>query len=131
MVWMPGRVCLVVEDDAIIRNAIGRAMGSLVEPRFAENGEQALEQLATPVLPQFVLLDFLLPDCTGLDIVESMRADPRLHDVPVIIFSSLDAPERRQQALAAGANDWVAKPDEPAHLVKTVQQLCQRWGSRS
>ena len=118
---------LVVEDDATIRRAIGRAVGGVLDARFATTGLEALEALRGP-LPRFVLLDFVLPDMDGLQVLRRLRADPRSRGLPVVIFSSLRDERRRQQTLAAGADAWMPKPDHPTELRKTVQALCAQWG---
>lgn len=120
----------MVEDDAAIRRAIGRAAGGVLDARFATTGLEALDALRGP-RPTFVLLDFVLPDMDGLEILRRLRADSRLHGLPVIIFSSLRDEGRRQRTLAAGADAWVSKPDHPTELRKTVQALCAQWGRPS
>ena len=119
---------LVVEDDDAIRRAIGRAAKGVLDVRFASTGEEALEALRGP-LPTFVLLDFVLPDMDGLQVLRRLRAEPRCGALPVVVFSSLRDERRRSDTLSAGANDWVAKPDHPAELRQAVRDLCARWGS--
>lgn len=121
---------LVVEDDDAIRRAIGRAAQGVLDVRFAPTGQEALDALQGP-LPLFVLLDFVLPDMDGLQVLRRLRSDPRCTPLPVIIFSSLQDEGRRRQTLAAGANAWVAKPDHPAELRDAVHGLCAQWGRPS
>lgn len=121
---------LVVEDDEAIRRGIGRAAKGVLPVRFAPTGQEALSALSGP-LPRFVLLDFVLPDMDGLQVLRRLRADPRCAGLPVVIFSSLTDEGRRQQTLAAGADAWVAKPDHPEELRRAVQGLCARWGTPS
>lgn len=123
-----GPFFLVVEDDEVIRRAVGRAAKGLMDLRFATTGQEALEALRGP-LPSFVLLDFALPDMDGLQVLRLLRAKPGCGALPVIIFSSLRDEERRQQTLAAGANEWVAKPDHPTQLRDAVRTLLARWGT--
>lgn len=118
---------LVVEDDDAIRRAIGRAVGGVLDARFATTGHEALEALRGP-LPSFVLLDFALPDMDGLEVLRRLRADPRSRALPVVIFSSLGDEQRRRRTLDAGADAWVPKPDHPVELRKAVQALCAQWG---
>jgi twitching motility two-component system response regulator PilH len=123
-----GHFVLVVEDDDAIRRAVGRAANGLIGVRFATTGKEALEALRGP-LPRFVLLDFVLPDLDGLQVLRRLRAEPRCGALPVIIFSSLRDERRRQQALSEGADAWVAKPDHPEQLRQAVQDLVRRWGA--
>lgn len=119
---------LVVEDDPIIRRAVGRGARGLMEARFAESGQAALEALRQQPLPRFVLLDYMLPDLNGLEVLRRLRADPRCGDLPVLMFSSLEDPARIQQTLQSGADAWVPKPDDPVRLRDLVRSLCIEWG---
>ena len=121
---------LAVEDDDAIRRAIGKAADGVLGVRFATTGQEALRALRGP-LPRFVLLDFGLPDMDGLQVLRQVRADPRCAALPVVVFSSLRDERRRSDTLAAGADDWVAKPDHPAELRQAVRALCARWGAPS
>lgn len=119
---------LVVEDDPVIRRAIGRAADGVLEARFAEDGGQAAEAFDAPELPTFVLLDYLLPDTNGLEVLRRLRTHPGFATVPVIMFSSLQDPGARERALRAGATDWVTKPDDPKALREAVRDFCRTWG---
>lgn len=119
---------LVVEDDAVIRRAVGRAARGLLEPRFAETATAALDALRAGPLPRFVLLDFVLPDGDGLQVLRQVRADPRLSAVPVVMFSSQQDPAKAQQTMQAGAQAWVRKPDDPHELREAVRAICLEWG---
>lgn len=120
---------LVVEDDPLIRSGVARAAAGVLEARFAETGKAAIEALSGADLPQFVLLDFLLPDSNGLEIITRLRADARLRAIPIIMFSSLQDPVRKARALEAGANDWIVKPVDPHMLTNVVRGVCRSWGS--
>lgn len=104
-----------------------RAADGVLEARVAETGQQAIEALAGPELPLFVLLDFRLPDMDGIQVVRRLRSDPRCRSLPVVVFSSVQDPRRIQQTLEAGADAWVPKPNDPAALRETVRTLCQKW----
>lgn len=119
---------LVVEDDAVIRRAVGRAARGLMEVRFADSATAALDALRAGPLPRFVLLDFVLPDGDGLQVLRQVRADPRFSGVPVVMFSSLLDPSKAQQTMQAGAQAWVHKPDDPHQLREAVRALCLEWG---
>lgn len=100
-----------------------------MEVRFAADGRAALAALQEADLPKFILLDFGLPDVDGIQVLRQMRQQPGCEGLPIVMFSSLEDPERAAQALAAGAKDWVAKPIEPTQMRQRVQEICRRWGS--
>lgn len=119
---------LVVEDDPVIRRAVGVGARGLIEARYATTGVEALDALRRFPLPRFVLLDYMLPDLNGLQVLRQVRADVRCANLPVIMFSSIQDPRRIQETLDAGADGWVAKPDDPEQLRKAIQALCAEWG---
>src|SRR5688500_7927120 len=105
------RPILAVEDDPVIRRSIEKALHGLADVRFAPTGKAAIEWLGDGVLPAFVLLDFMLPDMDGMQVLSHVRAMPRTAAVPVVIFSSVTDPAKVRAALAAGANSWVDKTE--------------------
>jgi len=81
---------LVVEDDAATRELVCRTVrgeGYTVEE--AADGSEALEVLAT-VVPQLVMLDLMMPGVDGFEVLSTMRADPRLVDVPVVVLTAMN-----------------------------------------
>jgi CheY-like chemotaxis protein len=112
-----GRV-LVVDDDEALREAIAEAIeiaGYVVEQ--AENGREALEKmrLASPCV---VLLDLMMPEMNGWEVVSAMDADPRLSKVPVCVVTAQDRldPPRSARLLK--------KPVSVAALLDAVQAHC-------
>lgn len=122
---------LAVEDDAVIRQAIGRSAHGLMGVRFAETGAQALAAVQGGDLPGFILLDYDLPDVNGIEVLRRLRADARLASVMVFMFSSLEDPVRARQALEQGAAAWIAKPDDPRAFHATIRALCSSCAAAS
>lgn len=121
---------LLVEDDPVLQRAIVRAARGVADIVVAGTGKEGLAHAETGLVPCVVLLDFALPDLDGIQVLRALRGRPDLRDVPVILFSSLRDPARRIEALAAGAADWVEKPDDPAELRDVVRALCSKYGRR-
>ena len=71
-------------------------------------GAQALSYLATTV-PSLVILDLMMPDVDGMQVLRSIRHDPRTADVPVVLFSAVAEPAVRAIALASGATEYWLK----------------------
>jgi CheY-like chemotaxis protein len=100
---------LVVDDDEVA----GRVVALLLQQHGHEavchrNGRDALSFLST-ARPRLVLLDMLMPDMSGLELLRTIRADERLRDVPVVMYTAISDPETRQQAEALGARDYLVK----------------------
>ena len=81
----------------------------------AENGRIALE-LLEETLPDVILLDILMPELDGFAVLDSVKADPRLREIPVIMISALDEMESVVRCIEAGAEDYLPKPFDPTLL---------------
>jgi class 3 adenylate cyclase len=107
---------LVVDDDPINRRLLAR---SLVQDGHgvstAENGRQGLD-LIRQERPDVVLLDILMPDIDGFGVLEAMKADTRLRDIPVIMISALEDFESVVRCIELGAEDYLPKPFDPVLL---------------
>jgi putative two-component system response regulator len=90
-------------------------------------GRLALEAAAeTP--PDLILLDFTMPEMDGIEVCRSLKADPRLMEIPVIFLGSSGENEERVRAFAAGGSDYLAKPfqEEEIHTkVRTYLRMME------
>jgi CheY-like chemotaxis protein len=129
---------LLVEDDEdhvfLIRRALTDLPGVAVAVEVAADGEQALERLARARfeaggLPQLVLLDLKMPRMGGLEVLGDLRADERTRDLPVVVLTSSEHPEDREEALRLGATWFVCKPTDGRRLRSEIQQLADHWAS--
>ena len=71
--------------------------------------------------PDVVLLDILMPDMSGLEILQEFQLDPELAHIPVLILTTATSPGIKQRALKYGANDYLSKPVDPNELVLRVR----------
>ncbi|MEZ4432854.1 MAG: response regulator [bacterium] len=108
----PARVFLA-EDDGdhimLLRRALGRYPRP-IELTIARDGQQAIEILARGEPPDLVLLDINMPRRTGFEVLEALRADPRLAPVPAAMLTTSARAEDREQSAALGADAFVTKP---------------------
>lgn len=88
----------------------------------AESGPEALTIAAGHAL-DFVLLDISMPGMDGLEVCEKMRALPQLARTPIVIFTALDTPDRRDKALAVGATGFWPKTFQAAEFVPEIEKL--------
>jgi class 3 adenylate cyclase len=110
-----GRV-LVVDDDRVNRTLLTRSLereGHRV--RCADNGVQALKLLHDDPC-DVVLLDIVMPELDGVSVLERVKSDPALQDVPVIMISGLDDTESVVRCIEIGADDYLQKPFDPVIL---------------
>ena len=111
----PGTV-LVVDDDRINRLLLARSLeadGHTVAT--AENGREALDLLQGE-LPDVILLDILMPVLDGFAVLDEVKADSRLRDIPVIMISAVDEMDSVVRCIEAGAEDYLPKPFNPTLL---------------
>jgi DNA-binding response OmpR family regulator len=110
-----GRV-LVVDDDRVNRMLLTRSLereGHRV--RCAEDGLGALEVLRRDPC-DVVLLDIVMPELDGVSVLERIKSDPALQDVPVIMISGVDETESVLRCIELGAEDYLPKPFDPVLL---------------
>ena len=109
------KTLLLVEDDQFLRellyNAIVKAMGQdKVTVEAAATGQEAVEKLtALKDKLNLILLDIVLPDKNGFEILEFLKQDQTLQAIPVIVLSNLGQPEEIAKAKALGARDFMIK----------------------
>ena len=115
---------LVVDDfddtRLLLRTWLERRGFRVVE---AANGLQAIDQADTES-PDLIIMDMQMPELDGLSATRRIR---KSHDsVPILAVSAYGADQFREQALAAGCNEYVSTPFEPALLEKVIRSLVQR-----
>jgi len=115
---------LLVDDNpvvmAVYRSGLSMA-GFTVDA--AADGEAALAQAAATV-PDVIVLDLMLPKIDGFEVLRRVRADPRLKDVPVLVFSNSYTSDRTNEVWAAGATQVLAKATmTPKKLVEVLHSV--------
>jgi two-component system, OmpR family, response regulator len=119
----PVRV-LVVDDEATLTELLSMALRyEGWEVRTAADGTAAV-RAAREFRPDAVVLDVMLPDMSGLDVLRRLRADAT--DVPVLFLTARDAVEDRVAGLTAGGDDYVTKPFSLEEVVARLRALIRR-----
>jgi two-component system alkaline phosphatase synthesis response regulator PhoP len=115
---------LVIEDDPAIRT--GLELNLRLEGYhyvLAESGEAGLK-LARQERPDLIILDLMLPGCSGLDVLHALRDDG--NDAQVLIVSALGEEENRVRGLKMGADDYITKPFSVAELFARIDASLRR-----
>jgi CheY-like chemotaxis protein len=120
-----GRTVLVVEDD--VRNVF--ALSSVLEPTglrvaIARNGREALEWLdahRTPGAVDLILMDIMMPEMDGYAAMREIRLRPEWRRIPIIALTAKAMKNDQEKCLAAGANDYIAKPLDVDKLMSLVR----------
>ncbi|MDI4638956.1 MULTISPECIES: response regulator transcription factor [Halomonadaceae] len=114
---------LVVDDEPNIVLSLEFLMQQAgFEVVTAEDGESALTRVAAAT-PDLVLLDISLPDISGFDVLERLRAMPALTRLPIIMLTAHGREVEREKGLALGADDYITKPFSTQALVDKVKAL--------
>jgi len=91
----------------------------------AGHGREALELLAARPF-DLVLLDVMMPDMNGYEVLETMKADPALRGIPVVMISALDEIDSVARCIELGAEDYLAKPFDPTLLRARVRDCLEK-----
>jgi diguanylate cyclase (GGDEF)-like protein len=116
----PPQDILLVDDDPGVIQLLAGILGNLGRLRFAANGKDAL-RLARESIPDLILLDAEMPDLSGFQVVETLKADPDLREVPVIFITGHTEAGFEVSALEAGAADFIAKPFKGSRVLARVK----------
>lgn len=116
-----GGPVLVVDDDMVSRHVLGQALAKAKLDYVAVgSGAEALAHIEK-VHPAIVLLDLVMPQPDGYQILRILRARPETRDLPIVVLTALDAEDEIAKAFEAGADDFVRKPFKPVELVARVR----------
>ena len=141
---MPAKVpnnipILVADDDAqdtmLVKMAVQKASLNL-QLASVQDGEEAIDYLLgkadfadrqTHPFPKLVLLDLKMPRLNGFDVLDFVRGQPGLRQLPIVIFSSSDDPKDIQRAYDGGANSYLCKPHSNDDLSALLKALEDYW----
>ena len=118
---------LLAEDDVVIAQMFKSYLtGEGFTVLETTDGEETLKVLfATP--PEILLLDLMMPRISGFDVLEAMRQDPKLKDIPVIVFSNLGQESDIKKARDLGVKDYLIKADiTPDIVVERIRKYI-KW----
>ena len=110
---------LLADDNADMRDYIGRLLSSRFEVTAVANGQAALEA-ALDKRPDLVLADVMMPQLDGFGLLSQMRADAALKSVPIVLLSARAGEEARVEGLDAGADDYITKPFHARELLAKI-----------
>ncbi|MFL2546341.1 MAG: phosphate regulon transcriptional regulator PhoB [Candidatus Rariloculaceae bacterium] len=123
---MATKTVLVVEDEAAIRDMLifnlGRA-GYKVRP--AMNGSEARAAIVDRQ-PDVVLMDWMLPDISGLELTRQLKRDPETREIPIIMLTARVDEDDRVAGLDGGADDYVTKPFSTRELEARIKAVLRR-----
>lgn len=122
---MPANILLVEDEPAIqelIAVNLARAGHHVVRVADAESAQKMVRE----ALPDLILLDWMLPGVTGVELARRLRTDERTRAIPIIMLTARGEEQDKVTGLDAGADDYVTKPFSPRELVARIKAVLRR-----
>ena len=129
-------VILLVDDDGDYRALVGDALsaaGIACELHEAADGREALDFLhrrgrhADAPRPNLIYLDLEMPEVSGQQVLQNVKADPQLRDIPIVMMTGVTDDEHIAQAIRSGANSYIVKPTDPQMFVRFITRATNYW----
>jgi two-component system phosphate regulon response regulator PhoB len=117
---------LVVEDEPAIQTLIAVNLKRAGHEVVGALDAEAAQRHINAALPDLVLLDWMLPGMSGLELAKRLRADARTRAVPIIMLTARGEERDKVQGLETGADDYVTKPFSPRELLARIQAVLRR-----
>jgi len=116
---------LIVDDSLSVRKFVSSVLErNNYSTMLAEDGPDALEELKTSQY-DIIITDLEMPKMQGFELIEKIREQEHLKDVPIVILTGKAAKENKQQGLKLGANAYIVKPFKENDLLKTLEKFIQ------
>lgn len=125
---MPARI-LIVEDEPAIRELVGvNLRHSGYEVMQAPDAQSAQAQIGT-LMPDLIILDWMLPDVPGIDLAKRLRQDSRTRTLPILLLTARAQESDKLSGFDAGVDDYLTKPFSPRELLARIKALLRRSGT--
>jgi two-component system phosphate regulon response regulator PhoB len=123
---MTAKKILVVEDEAAIRDMLAFNLGRAgFEVLAAADGQEARRMIAD-AYPDVILMDWMLPGVSGLELTHQLKRDAATKDIPVIMVTARAQEDDRVAGLDGGADDYITKPFSPRELEARIKAVLRR-----
>jgi two-component system, chemotaxis family, chemotaxis protein CheY len=115
---------LIVEDDELLVKAYTRKLGMAnYEVATAIDGIEGLEK-AKQLKPDLILLDILMPRLNGIELLKTIKVDPELKAIPVIVLTNVASSENTEECLRAGCVSYIIKSNTiPSDVLKEIKKV--------
>ncbi len=115
------KTLLIVDDTPENIMVLGEILMPYYRVRVANSGARALVAATTEPRPDLILLDVMMPEMDGYEVITRLHSNPHTTDIPVIFITALDAPKDETRGLELGAADYITKPVHPAIVLTRVR----------
>lgn len=121
---------LIVDDTPQNLSVLGELLQPFYHVRAANSGERALVIARSESRPDIILLDVMMPNIDGYEVIRQLKLDEATHDIPVIFITALTDSTEEQRGLALGAVDYITKPFNPDIVLARVKTQLELKNAR-
>ncbi|WP_136248393.1 phosphate regulon transcriptional regulator PhoB [Halomonas borealis] len=123
---MTAKTILIVDDEAPIREMIAVAL-EMADYRVIEaDNAQAAHAIVVDRQPDLVLLDWMMPGTSGIELARRLKREESTAELPIILLTAKGEEDNKIQGLEAGADDYITKPFSPRELVARLKAVLRR-----
>jgi len=117
---------MLVEDDIFIQQVINQYLKGKFQVTTFENGMDAWIYLQQAITPDLIIADLNIPQITGLELLQQVKASSFFNAIPVLILSGEESSDVKISCLEAGADDYMVKPFNPRELEVRITKMIGR-----
>lgn len=117
---------LIVDDELAIRDMISFALEKAGMECQAAGGAQEALMAINEARPDLVLMDWMMPDVSGIELTRRLRKDPYTADIPIIMLTAKVTEDDKVAGLEAGTDDYIIKPFSPRELMARIRAVMRR-----
>lgn len=122
---MPVKI-LIVEDEAAVRELIRFVLSQEdFQTLEAEDGKEA-KRLLNGDPPDLILMDWMLPDTSGVKLTKELKQDPVYSDIPIVMLTARGEENDKVRGLESGVEDYITKPFSPRELIARIKAILRR-----
>ncbi len=123
---MTSKTVLIVDDEAAIREMIAVALQMAGYQCLEAENAQAAHALIVDHQPDIILLDWMMPEVSGIELARRLKRETAYADIPIIMLTARSEEDNKIQGLEAGADDYITKPFSPRELIARLKAVLRR-----
>lgn len=127
---MSDKSILIVDDTPQNLSILGELLQPIYRVRAVKSGERALSIARSELPPDLILLDVMMPDMDGYEVIRQLKRDESTREIPVIFITALTESAEEQHGLALGAVDYITKPFNPDIVLARVKTQLELKNAR-
>lgn len=120
------RRILIVDDESAIREMIAMALELAGYDTLEASDAKTAHSMVIDEKPDMMLLDWMMPGTSGIELARRLRADPATKDLPIIMLTAKADEDNKVQGLEAGIDDYITKPFSPKELIARLKAVLRR-----